>query len=231
MAEHSEDSGTTTVESVREKITEKFHGHDSSSSSSSDSDSDSEKPSSVESKVFRLFGREKPIHKLLMCSYGGTRKYLLVHLVEPQQSGFSSNYWSTTCSLWSPPHIPDVHLPEDPFLQVALLLRSEINTAFSIMRDIASGRDLKKFLSVIIGLWILSIVGSCCNSLTLFYISFVFLHTVPVIYERFEDQVDSFAEKAMIGIKKQYEVFNAKVLSKIPVNKIPLGPFKDKKRA
>lgn len=47
------------------------------------------------------------------------------------------------------------------------------------------------------------------------------LHTVPVFYEKYEDKVDSFAEKAWIEIKKQYKVFDAKVLSKIP-----RGPLK-----
>lgn len=66
MAEHS------VVESLMDKITEKIHGHDSSSS-----DSDDDKPSKVDavkSKIFRLFGREKPIHKVLG---GGKRTILL----------------------------------------------------------------------------------------------------------------------------------------------------------
>lgn len=48
---------------------------------------------------------------------------------------------------------------------------------------------------------------------------------MPVVYEKYEDKVDSFAEKATIEIKKQYAVFDAKVLSKIPK-----GPLKDKKK-
>ena len=51
------------------------------------------------------------------------------------------------------------------------------------------------------------------------------LHTVPVLYEKYEDKVDPFAEKAMHEIKKQYAVFDAKVLSKIP-----RGPLKEKKK-
>lgn len=62
-------------ESLLEKITEKIHGHDSSSSSSS-SDSDNEKnserpsSSSLKDKIFRLFGREKPVHKV----FGGGKR-------------------------------------------------------------------------------------------------------------------------------------------------------------
>lgn len=53
----------------------------------------------------------------------------------------------------------------------------------------------------------------------------VVLHTVPVLYEKYEDQVDAFAEKALHELKKQYAVLDAKVLSKIP-----RGPLKDKKK-
>ena len=49
-----------------------------------------------------------------------------------------------------------------------------------------------------------------------FRTALVLLLTVPVFYEKYGDQVDAFAEKAMIEIKKQYAVFDAKVLSKIP---------------
>lgn len=53
---------------------------------------------------------------------------------------------------------------------------------------------------------------------------FVVLHTVPFVYEKYEDKVDSFGEKALAEIKKQYAIFDSKVLSKIPK-----GPLKDKK--
>ncbi|XP_044490024.1 reticulon-like protein B5 [Mangifera indica] len=122
------------------------------------------------------------------------------------------------------PRIPEVHLPEEPFLQFASALTIEINRALAILHSIASGRDLKKFLMVIAALWVLSIVGSWCNFLTLFYISFVLLHTVPVLYEKFEDKIDPLAEKATTEIKKQYAVFDGKVLSKIPK-----GPLKAKR--
>ncbi|KAE9614100.1 hypothetical protein Lalb_Chr05g0224401 [Lupinus albus] len=227
-------------------------------------DSDNEKknekkttspPSSIKSKVFRLFGREKPVHHVL----GGgkpadvflwrnkkisgtvlgvaTAAWVLFELLEYHFLTLVSHLLIFTLAalfLWSnasafisksTPKIPQVHIPEEPVLQFASALRLEINRAFAVLREIASGRDLKKFLSVIAGLWVLSIVGSYANFLTLFYIAFVLLHTVPVFYEKYEDQVDSFAEKATAEIKKQYAVFDAKVLSKIP-----RGPLKEKKK-
>lgn len=48
------------------------------------------------------------------------------------------------------PHIPEVRLPQEPFVEIASALRSEINNAFAELREISSGRDLKKFLGVIL---------------------------------------------------------------------------------
>ncbi|XP_057477873.1 reticulon-like protein B4 [Actinidia eriantha] len=246
MADHEE--------SLLEKITEKLHGHDSSSSDSDDEKKSS--PSSLKSKVYRIFGREKPIHKVFGGGKpadvflwrnkkisagvlgGATAIWVLFELLNYHLLTLVCHalilslavlfLWSNASTFVkkSSPRIPEVHIPEDPVLQFASALRIEINRALKVLREIALGKDLKIFLSLIAGLWILSIVGSCCNFLTLFYIAFVMLHTVPVLYEKYEDQVDAFSEKAMIEIKKQYAVFDAKVLSKIP-----RGPLKDKKKA
>ncbi|PSS04218.1 Reticulon-like protein [Actinidia chinensis var. chinensis] len=242
------------VESVMEKISEKFNEGDSSSSDSDDEKKSS--PSSLKAKVYRIFGREKPVHKVLgggkpadvflwrnkKISGGvlgvATAIWVLFELLEYNLLTLVSHglivglaglfLWSNASNFInkSRPRISEVHIPEEPVLQFASVLCSEINRAFEILRDIASGRDLKKFLCATASLWILSIVGSCCNFLTLLYIVFVLLHTVPVLYEKYEDKVDAFAEKAMIEIKQQYAVFDAKVLSKIP-----RGPLKDKKKA
>ncbi|KAK8510314.1 hypothetical protein V6N13_026548 [Hibiscus sabdariffa] len=249
MAEHEEKKHE---ESFIEKIAEKIHGHDSSSS---DSDEDKPSESSIQAKIFRLFGREKPVHHVFG---GGKPADILLwrnKKVSAGALGVATVIWvlfelveyhllTLVCHLlilalallflWSnalqfinksAPHIPEVQIPKEPVSEFALALRFEINRSFAVLRDIASGRDLKKFLSVIAGLWVLSIVGSWCNFLTLFYIVFVLLHTVPVLYEKYEDKVDPFAEKAMHEIKKQYAVFDAKVLSKIL-----RGPLKEKKK-
>jgi hypothetical protein len=54
---------------------------------------------------------------------------------------------------------------------------------------------------------------------------FMVLYTVPVLYEKYEDKVDAFGEKAMIELKKYYTIFNEKCLSNIPK-----GPSKDTKQ-
>ncbi|KDO56851.1 hypothetical protein CISIN_1g023137mg [Citrus sinensis] len=254
MAEHAPEHESSD-KSLVEKITDKIHGHDSSSS-----DSDDDKPSSIDafkSKVFRLFGREKPIHHVLGAGKpadiflwrnkkisagvlgGATAMWVLFELLEYHLITLVCHIsilslavlflWSNASTFInkSPPEIPVVTLPEKFVLEFASALRYEINRALAVLREIASGRDLKKFLGVIAGLWLLSIVGNWCNFVTLFYIVFVLLHTVPVIYEKYEDKIDSFGEKATIEIKKQYAVFDEKVLKKV-LSRIPKGALKKK---
>ena len=75
MSDHSENAEPKS-ESLIDKIVEKIHDHDSSSSSGSDSETEgSASSSSLKEKVFRLFGRERPVHHV----FGGgkrTKSYL-----------------------------------------------------------------------------------------------------------------------------------------------------------
>ncbi|GLU24346.1 hypothetical protein SLE2022_402890 [Rubroshorea leprosula] len=255
MAEHEEST------TLLEKIVEKIHGHDGSASSS---DSDDNKPShahvdAFKSKIYRIFGREKPVHKVLGGGKpadvilwrnkkisagvlgGATALWFLFEVLEYHLITLVCHILMVSLAilfLWSnaavfinksPPQIPEVVLPEKCILEFASALTIEINRGLAVVREVASGRDLKKFLGVIAGLWVLSILGNRFSFLTLFYIVFVLLHTVPVLYEKHEDQVDSFADKAMIEIKKQYAVLDEKVLSKIPIHQV-LGQVKYSKK-
>ncbi|XP_010523772.1 PREDICTED: reticulon-like protein B5 [Tarenaya hassleriana] len=250
MADEMENS-TPAEESLLEKIADKIHDHDSSSSSDSDNEK-MESPSAVKEKIYRLFGREKPVHKV----FGGgkpadvllwrdkklsaavlgttTAVWVLFELVEYHLLSFVCHISILTLAvlfLWSnahsfinksPPQIPEIHVAEEPFLLIASAIRNEVNHAFTVLRNIALGKDLKKLLKVVAGLWVISIVGSWCHLLTLIYICVVVLHTVPVLYEKNEDKVDPMAEKAFIELKKQYSVLDEMVLSKIPIR--PLKP-------
>jgi hypothetical protein len=259
MAEHKEESESV-VESVMEKISEEIHGHDDSSSSS---DSDNEKSAAssaaaavkeVKAKVYRLFGRETPVHsclgggkpadlilwrnKKLSASVlgGSTLVWILFEVLEYRLLTFAAHCLimslaglfiyskASTFIHKSAPKIPEVSIPEDLTVKIARSLCYEINRAFAVLRQIGMGHDLKKFLMVLAGFWFLSILGRCCSFLTLFYIVFVLLYTLPVLYEKYDDKIDSYAEKASIEAKKYYAIINEKCLSKIP-----RGSLKDKK--
>jgi hypothetical protein len=125
----------------------------------------------------------------------------------------------------SPPDVPEVQISEDLAVNIALALRTDINRALVLLREIAMGHDLMKFLGVIVALWILSEIGSLCDFLTLIYAAVLMLHSVPILYHKYQDKVDDFTAKAHAEFCKQYKVLDAKVLSKIP-----RAPPKDKKQ-
>lgn len=61
---------------------------------------------------------------------------------------YLTSYVLTTFVYRSPPKIPEVAIPEKPLMEIVSALRIEINKGFAALRDIASGKDLKKFLAV-----------------------------------------------------------------------------------
>ncbi|XP_008788043.2 reticulon-like protein B6 isoform X3 [Phoenix dactylifera] len=222
---------------------------------SSSSDSESEKPPSPGFKKKRLFGRKEPVHAVLgggkpadiilwrnkqmsaSILASATVLWLLFECIGYHFLTFichSLIFFLVVLFLWSnaasfinrsPPNFPEVILPEDLFLSIAHSVKHKINETFAIFRYVASGKDLKKFLMVITGLWVLSIIGSWFSFLTFFYIVFVLLYSLPALYEKYEDQVDAAAEKAAIKMNKQYAVLDEKLLCKIP-----RCPFSDKKQ-
>ncbi|KAG6486304.1 reticulon-like protein B1 [Zingiber officinale] len=235
-----------------DQVNEMIHEYKGSSSSS---DSDNDKPSSHSSKKKHLFGRKEPVHAFLgggksadiflwrnkqlsgSIIAGITVIWLLFEWIGYHLLTFichSLILTLATCFLWSnsasfinrsPPKFPEIAIPEDIFLRIVCAVRHEINEAFATFRYVASGKDLKNFLKVIGGLWILSIVGNWFSFLTLLYIVVIFAYTAPVLYEKYEDHVDTAAEKAMVEIKKQYAILDTKVLQKIPG-----APFSIKKQ-
>ncbi|CAN6222409.1 unnamed protein product [Urochloa humidicola] len=90
----------------------------------------------------------------------------------------------------------------------------QVNKALGALQDISCGRDLKRFLMVIAVFFAAAIVGSFCNFLTVIYIGFVCAHTLPVLYEKYQDQVDEFLYNILGLVQNQYKKLDKGVLSK-----------------
>jgi len=208
----------------------------------------------VRSRGFRLLGEDTSVHKVLgggktadvllwkdkkttAVVIGGTTliwvlfevlDYHLLTLLSHVMIGVLAVLfvWSKAMTFIkkTPPDIPVVEIPEDLAVNVSRALHRDVNRALHLFREIAMGHDLKKFLGVIVGLWVLSEVGSCCDFLTLIYVAVLMIHTMPILYDKYQDKVDHFAGKAHTEACKHYEVLDQKVLSKIP-----RGPAKTKK--
>ncbi|XP_021898426.1 reticulon-like protein B8 [Carica papaya] len=120
----------------------------------------------------------------------------------------------------SPSKVPRLVVPAEVFVNIGVAIGGEVNRALGFLQDVACGGNLKQFLVVVVSLWAAAVIGSWCNFLTVVYIGFVAAHTLPVLYERYEDQVDNLVYKILDQLQNHYRKLDSSVLSKIPKGKL-----------
>ncbi|TKY46719.1 Reticulon protein B8 [Spatholobus suberectus] len=162
-----------------------------------------EKSDSVSSQINRLFGRQKPVHHIL----GGGKCMFL---------------WSNASGLFNsaPSNVSRLVLPEELFGNIATVVGGEVNRGLRFLQDVACGGNLKQFVIVVGSLFAGAVIGSWCNFISVIYIGFVAAHTLPVLYEKYEDEVDNFVYKVLDQMLNHYQNLDASVLSKIPKGKL-----------
>ncbi|GMH16291.1 hypothetical protein Nepgr_018132 [Nepenthes gracilis] len=101
--------------------------------------------------------------------------------------------WAKSASLLNRPLPPirDLEISEETVQKAADEIRVWVNRVLSIAREIAIGGNLRVLLQVIIILWMISYVGSLCNLLTLIYLGILLSFSVPVLYDKYWDQIDA----------------------------------------
>ncbi|CAM8994100.1 unnamed protein product [Rhodiola kirilowii] len=114
-------------------------------------------------------------------------------------------------------------MSEDAVFKAIEEIRVWINYGLSFARDIAIGRNLKRFIQVAISLWFISYIGSFFNFLTLVYIGVLLSLSVPLVYDKYQDHIDDKLSIAHGVILTQYRKIDEKVLQKI---QIPAGKGK-----
>ncbi|XP_057525932.1 reticulon-like protein B8 [Amaranthus tricolor] len=200
----------------------------------------------VSSQFNRLFGRRDPLHKVLgggksadvllwrnkkisgSVLAGATATWVIFEWL-------NYNFLSLVCFslaacmlvefLWSnasgfinrsQAEVPQVQLPEEWFGNVGLAIGREINHTLRFLQNIARGGSLKPFILVVSALVAAAIIGSWCNFLTVIYLGFFAAHTLPVLYEKYEDEVDGFIDKVLNRVTHHYKKVDASFLSKMP---------------
>ncbi|KAK1698910.1 hypothetical protein QYE76_015607 [Lolium multiflorum] len=121
----------------------------------------------------------------------------------------------------APPRIPEVIVSEHAFREAALTVHRKLEHSVAVLYDIACGKDLKKFLTVVGSLWVLAVIGDNCSFTSLLFVGFLCALTIPALYERYETEVDHLVAKGGEDLKKFYRKVDSNVL-----NKIPRGPIK-----
>ncbi|GMJ03195.1 hypothetical protein like AT3G54120 [Hibiscus trionum] len=102
------------------------------------------------------------------------------------------------------PPLPELYLSEEMVNEVGALIRANVNYFLSASRDIALGKDARLFFKAAAYLLLVSIVGSLTDFLTLGYTSLVVVLTVPALYERYEDYIDSCT---ILGCRKMQQLY------------------------
>ncbi|XVE97020.1 hypothetical protein REPUB_Repub02eG0274500 [Reevesia pubescens] len=113
------------------------------------------------------------------------------------------------------PPLPELYLSEEMVNEVGAFIRAHVNHILSASQDIALGKDARLFSKVAANLLLISVVGGFTDFLTLGYTSLVVVLTVPALYERYEDYIDSYV---IIGYRKMqqlYVKFDSKFINRI----------------
>ncbi|XP_051114788.1 reticulon-like protein B8 [Andrographis paniculata] len=190
----------------------------------------------------KLFGREKPVHH---CLGGGKSADVLLWRNKKISAGLLGgaaitwilfewlNYhfltllsfgivmgmlvqfaWRNVSS-----SVPRLVIPDEVFVNAGEVVGAEVNHVLGYLQDVACEGTMKQFLVVAGCLFAAAIVGGWCDFLTLIFIGFVAAHTLPVLYEKYEDQIDDFAYSVLEQLQHNYRKLDAGVLSKLPKTK------------
>ncbi|KAL7086620.1 hypothetical protein ACP275_13G012000 [Erythranthe tilingii] len=236
------------VSNIRETFSDSISRHKSVSFFEED------KLDSVTSQFNRLFGREKPVHYILgggksadvllwrnkkisaSVLSGATVVWILFEWLNYNLLtllslvlvvGMVAQFvWKNASGILnrSPSRVPRVVLPDEVFVNIGKAIGYQVNHGLKFLQDVSCGGNIKQFLAVIASLWVAAIIGTWCNFLTVLYIGFVGAHTLPILYERYEDQVDGFISNVLEQLQHNYRKLDKGVLGRIPK-----GNFRGKK--
>ncbi|KAF3795838.1 Reticulon-like protein B11 [Nymphaea thermarum] len=135
-------------------------------------------------------------------------------------------FWAKSASLLNRPlpPLPNLQLSEDCAVKASDLARFYINSVLAVARDITTKKDVKLLLKVVIGLWLLSYIGSLFSFLTFVYIGIIISLSAPVLYEKYQDLIDERLSVTHSVVLKRYRDVQGMVLSRVP-----LSSMKEKK--
>ncbi|KAK6120297.1 hypothetical protein DH2020_045988 [Rehmannia glutinosa] len=91
------------------------------------------------------------------------------------------------------PPLPHLYLSEESVNEAATFIRDRVNTMLAMFEDIAYGRDSRMYIKVAVTLLMIFVIGSLTDFFTLCYTCLVMVLTIPALYERYEDYIDTYA--------------------------------------
>ncbi|XP_021758209.1 reticulon-like protein B16 [Chenopodium quinoa] len=197
------------------------------------------------SSVYRLFGRQKPMHQImgggqaadvilwkkwhLSC---GVIAVATVAWLLFEQSGLPFLSVSSDVLLIlivlqflranyavvtnrQLEELPELELSEDLVTSAAASFRVKVNYFLLMAHDITLGKDFRLFFKVVAALWLFSVVGSLFSFFTLAYVGTIIFVTIPALYSRYEEKVDKFAGFLHNRFSRQYKVVDEDIVRRL----------------
>ncbi|XP_062215664.1 reticulon-like protein B16 [Phragmites australis] len=115
-----------------------------------------------------------------------------------------------------PRPLPELVLSEEMVSNAAASFRVKVNNMLMIAHDITLGKDFRLFFQVVLVLWLLSVIGNFCSSITLAYIGTIALVTIPALYNKYQRHVDRYAGMVHRNISRHYRIVDENVISRLP---------------
>ncbi|XP_031096527.1 reticulon-like protein B8 [Ipomoea triloba] len=196
----------------------------------------------------KLFGREKPVHNILGGGKSADVMLWRNKTISGSVLGSATIIWllfewlnyhllTLICFaivmlmlgqfLWvnaiekfssTPIKLPRIVIPDHVFVNIAKSIGGEINRGLGFLQDISCSGNMKQCLLVVASLWATAVIGSWCNFITVAYIGFVAAHTLPVLYERYDETIDSVMDMIFDKLRHNFRTLDAGDLSKIASN-------------
>ncbi|CAL1378883.1 unnamed protein product [Linum trigynum] len=125
--------------------------------------------------------------------------------------------WAKSAAILNrpPPPLPKLQLSEEMVNQAANLFRTHVNELLAVSQNIALGKDTKLFFKVAAYLLLIAIVGGMTDLLALGYTSLLMILTVPVLYERYGDDVDRYIKMTSYELQKLYNKIDVEVIGRV----------------
>ncbi|KAI4306536.1 hypothetical protein L6164_029805 [Bauhinia variegata] len=117
-----------------------------------------------------------------------------------------------------PVTLPELVVSEEMVNSAAASLRVKINNVLLMAHDITLGKDFRVFFKVVVGLWLLSVIGSIFSFFTLAYIGTLILITFPALYSKCGDHIDKCYGMIHQQFSKHYRVVDESVFNRLPRN-------------
>ncbi|KAH1197728.1 Reticulon-like protein B8 [Glycine max] len=202
-------SEKTTADNLIENLVDTFVDKKKSVSFFEDDKSDS-----VSSQINRLFGRQKPVHHVL-----GAADVLLWRNKKISASVLTSATIVWVLFEWLNYNFLTILCFALVLVMLAQFLWSNASGMFNSSPSNVPRLVLPEELFVVGCLFAGAVIGTWFNFISVIYIGFVAAHTLPVLYEMYEDEVDNFVYKVLGQMQNQYRNLDTSVLSKIPKGK------------